>query len=226
MGFLFLLLSLGCGVAGWLAESLVGKIIAFSATVAFLGIGAAYGFRWPGLLGKKPAGNLPLSSYVVFWPFHLLNYASLILFRWSGQSAPFTEILPGLYLGGRVSSRDVRALTESRISAVLDLTSEFSEIHSLREATAYMCIPLLDRTAPSAAELDTAIRFIREQSQRGPVYVHCALGHGRSATVVLAYLLASGRFARFEDAMIHIQNKRPRVRLNPNQLRALQEFFA
>jgi hypothetical protein len=224
MGILFLLLSLGSAIAGFLAESLPGKILAFSSAFAFLGITAAYAFAWPGLIGKKRGGWLLPWSYLLFWPFHLLNFASLTLFRWSRQSEPFTEILPGLYLGGRLCSQDARRLSELKICAVLDLTSEFSEIRSLREATAYRCIPLLDRTAPSASELEAAIGFIREHSQRGPVYVHCALGHGRSATVMIAYLLASGKFANLCDALAHIQSKRPHVRLNPGQWRALQEF--
>jgi predicted protein tyrosine phosphatase len=226
MGVLFLLLSLGSAIAGFLAESLTGKILAFSSVFAFLGIAAAYTFAWPELIGKKLGGCLLPSSYLLFWPFHLLNFASLTLFRWSRQSAPFTEILPGLYLGSRLCSRDARRLNELKISAVLDLTSEFSEIRSLREATAYLCIPLLDRTAPSMSEFQAAICFIREQSERGSIYVHCALGHGRSATVMLAYLLASGKFANVNDALGHIQTRRPRVRLNPSQLRALQEFAA
>jgi protein-tyrosine phosphatase len=211
-------------MAGFLAEPLPGKILAFSSALAFLGIAAAYTFACPELIGKKRGGRLLLSSYLLFWPFHLLNFASLTLFRWSRQSAPFTEISPGLYLGGRPCSRDVRRLSELKISAVLDLTSEFGEVRALREATAYMCIPLLDRTAPSMSEFRAAICFIREQSQRGPVFVHCALGHGRSATIVLAYLVASGKFANLNDALGHIQNKRPRVRLNPSQLRALHDF--
>jgi protein-tyrosine phosphatase len=168
---------------------------------------------------------LPL-SYLLFWPFHFLNHLSLTLFRWSRKSAPFTEILPGLYLGGRLCSRDARRLSELKIFAVLDLTSEFSEVRSLRETAAYMCIPLLDRTAPSPPQLEAAIGFISEQSRRGPVYVHCALGHGRSATVVLSYLLAIGKFANLDEALAYIQSKRPRVDLNQNQLRALQQFAA
>jgi hypothetical protein len=224
MGVLFLLLAGASAAAGILAESLPGKLLAFSSAFAFLGIAVAYAFAWPGLIGKKRGGRMLPSSYLLFWPFHLLNYASLTLFRCSRRSAPFTEILPGLYLGGCLSSRDARRLNELKICAVLDLTSEFSEVRSLREATAYMCIPLLDRTAPSTSELETAINFIREQLQRGSVYVHCALGHGRSATVMLAYLLASGKFASLTDALAHVQSKRPRVRLNRSQLRALRQF--
>jgi protein-tyrosine phosphatase len=224
MGILFLLLSLGSAIAGFLAESLPGKIVGFSSAFAFLGIAAAYTFAWPELIGKRRGGRLLPWSYLLFWPFHLLNYASLTLFRWSRQSAPFTEVLPGLYLGGRLCARDARRLNELKISGVLDLTSEFSEVRSLRETSAYMCIPLLDRTAPSMCEFEAAICFIREQSQRGPVYVHCALGHGRSATVTLAYLLDSGKFANLNEALAHLQTRRPRVRLNPSQLRALQEF--
>jgi predicted protein tyrosine phosphatase len=225
-GCVFLFLSVASVFPGILVESALGKFVAFSAAIAFLAVAVAYTFSWPGLIGKKRAGGLLTSSYALFWPFHFLNYLSLTMFRWSRQSAPFSEIFPGLYLGGRLTSRDARRLCELNISAVLDLTCEFSEIHCLRTTSAYLCIPLLDRTAPSPAELEAAIRFIREQSQGGSVYVHCALGHGRSATVMLAYLLATRKFTNVEEALAHVQSKRPRVRLNRSQLRALQQFTA
>src|SRR5689334_5832556 len=91
MGILFILLSLGSAIAGFLAESLAGKVLAFSSAFAFLGIAAAYALARPELIGKKRAGRLLASSYLLFWPFHLLNFASLTLFRWSRQSEPFTE---------------------------------------------------------------------------------------------------------------------------------------
>ncbi|HWI55593.1 MAG TPA: hypothetical protein VNZ22_00100, partial [Bacillota bacterium] len=82
-------------------DSLPGFLL-LSAGVAYLGLGAGYAGCWPGLLGKTRRGRLLLSSYAFFWPYHLCNYGSLAFFRLLMREAPFDEIVPGLYLGGRL----------------------------------------------------------------------------------------------------------------------------
>jgi len=225
LGCVFLLLGFASALLGIIMGHLLGKFFAFSSAAAFLGIAGAYMFSCPRIFGKNRSGGLVAASYVVFWPFHILNHLSLALFRWSGKSALFDEVLPGLFLGSRLCWRDESRFGKLNACAVLDLTSEFGEVGFLRKAPAYLCIPLLDRTAPSFAEFEAAIGFIREQLLRGTIYVHCALGHGRSATVVVAYLVATGKFANIDEALAHIQSKRPGVGLNTSQSRALRGFI-
>jgi len=221
---MMLLLSIGSAGVGILWENVVPKLLSFSAAAAFLGLALAYACSWPGLLGKKRSGHLLPSSYLLFWPYHLLNYLSLALFRMNRREARFNEVEPGLYLGGRLFARDQPALSALQISSSLDLTAEFAEVPFLRKMPAYFCIPLLDRTAPSPPELKAAVQFIRERLPHGSVYVHCALGHGRSATVVLAYLLATGKFANREEALKYLRARRPGVKLHPCQLRAVDQL--
>ena len=221
---MMLLLSLGSAGVGLLWNHLAPKLVGFSAAAAFLGLAVAYACSWPGILGKKRSGHLLPSSYLLFWPYHLLNYLSLALFRMNRREARFNEVEPGVYLGARLFARDQPALAALQISSALDLTAEFAEVPFLRNMPAYFCIPLLDRTAPSLPELKAAVQFIRERLPYGPVYVHCALGHGRSATVVLAYLLASGKFANQEEALKYLRTKRPRIKLHPCQLRAVEQL--
>ena len=40
----------------------------------------------------------------------------------------------------------------------------------------YLDLPILDLTAPPDAALRQAVQFIREESARGKVYVHCKIG--------------------------------------------------
>jgi atypical dual specificity phosphatase len=53
-------------------------------------------------------------------------------------------------------------------------------------------LPTPDHFEPSVEDLQKAVRFIQkfEQEGAGRVYVHCRAGHGRSAAVVLAWLLS------------------------------------
>jgi protein-tyrosine phosphatase len=56
------------------------------------------------------------------------------------------------------------------------------------------------------------------------VYVHCALGHGRSACVVIAYLLSVGSVRTFFAGTGVLRSLRPGVRLDPEQRRLLRRF--
>ena len=60
---------------------------------------------------------------------------------------------------------------------------------------------------------------------RGGVYVHCAQGHGRSATVVAAVLLAKGLAGNKEEAEQLLKKARAKVRLNRKQQRLLDRFI-
>ena len=52
-------------------------------------------------------------------------------------------------------------------------------------------LPTTDHFEPSVEDLESAVNFIAEHEAIGKrVYVHCRAGHGRSAAVVFAWLLA------------------------------------
>lgn len=71
------------------------------------------------------------------------------------------------------------------------------------------------------------MRWAAQQVAAGrPVLVHCAHGHGRSATVLAAILIADGRAAGVAEAEALMQAQRPRVRLNRRQRAALLAWVA
>src|SRR5262249_57141168 len=85
-----------------------------------------------------------------------------------------------------------------------------------------MCQPGADTTPPSRPLLRLGIGFLRQcEEARLPVFVTCLAGVGRSATLVLAHLLA-GRLRTVppRDALDFLIAKRPVVRLTPAQVEA------
>ena len=53
-------------------------------------------------------------------------------------------------------------------------------------------LPTTDHFEPSVQSLQAAVAFIQEYANRGErVYVHCRAGHGRSAAVVMAWIMVS-----------------------------------
>lgn len=68
------------------------------------------------------------------------------------------------------------------------------------------------------------MEWLSEAVGSGPVYVHCALGHGRSACVVVAYLLSTGAVGTVAEGIRLLKSLRPGVRLHPPQLQRLRRF--
>ncbi len=61
------------------------------------------------------------------------------------------------------------------------------------------------------------------------IYVHCKAGRGRSATIVVAYLLKYGTegqtFKNFDEAYGFVKKIRPQINLNKNQQSTILEYW-
>jgi hypothetical protein len=175
----------------------------------------------PGLLGKSARGHRWAWAWPLFWPYFLLSELSYGLARTSGRIVPYTEIAPGLYLGRRLTGPEADAFVQTTgVRGIVDLAPEFHAVPLFREAH-YLSIPVLDATTPSPDQVDRAVAWIDEARKRGPVFVHCALGQSRSATVVAAYLVAAGLAKNANDAVKLIRAARPGVKLHPDQRAAV-----
>jgi protein-tyrosine phosphatase len=221
----FLLFGAACAYHAATSQVLGAQVLAAWCAIAFGGVGLAYGFVGPRAFLKQPDGRLSWLSYALFGPYHALNWFSLLGFRRAAKENAWDKIGDNVFLGCRLSERDVPEIKRLGVLSVLDLTSEFSEVGALR-ALSYRCIPILDTRAPSLESLRDGAEWIDEGAARGPVYVHCALGHGRSATFVAAYLLRSRQARTVEEAIEKIQLLRPRIGLHPEQASVLRQLAA
>lgn len=152
-----------------------------------------------------------------------MNGISLWGFRRAGKENAFDKINENLYLGCRLGRRDEAAIGQLGLKSVLDLTCEFGELPLLR-GLSYRCIPILDTRAPSLEALRDGAEWVRAEAAKGPVYVHCALGHGRSAIFVAAYLLLTDKATTAAEAVGTLQQLRPRVGLHAEQVRLLERM--
>lgn len=211
----------------------LGGVLLFDATISkacsgfaafnFFGLGGAYLFRQTGLWMKRPDGTVNPLSYVVFLPLHFLSHLSFTLVtRISGESAA-DRVAENVWLGRRITSQQATTLFGDAPVATLDLTSEFQECTRLR-GPHYLCLPAMDHSAPTQARLRAGVDFIAANCRERPVFVHCALGHGRSSTVVAAWLLQNDPKLAVDAAIKQLQAVRPGVRLNSEQREALELF--
>lgn len=187
-------------------SALIAQIVLIWVAVAFAIVGIAYGLGRPGLLMKRVDGSQPVVAWLILWPYFLLSRFSLLLYRLSSRrKVSFAEVLPGVWFARRLTARE---MSESGVkwSAVLDLAAEFSRVAS--NGVAYRALPMLDGAVPSEAQVREAVAWIDEQAESGNVLVHCALGHGRTGSVIVAWLLLHGHVADTKAGVAHLLARR------------------
>ena len=183
-----------CWLALWPAVSLLWVALAY----------AGLGVR---LFGKRADGRMAWWAVLLLLPYLLLTWGVWHLSRLLSKEAVWNEVVPGLFLGRRVSAREL----PPDVSLVVDLTAEFSEPRGVVNGRCYLCLPTLDAAVPNLAALrDVSTRVADWQ---GNVFVHCALGHGRSALLVAAVLLERGLAKDDAEAITLVRKARPAVRL-------------
>lgn len=175
----------------------------------------------PLLLGKSSDGSFPLWSILLFGPFLAFVRVYVLFKRLKRNEAAYNEIVEGLYLGGWPSSLDRLPPGEP---AIIDCTCELPR-DSSSSKNAYMCIPAWDTRSPQPLDIESAVRWAcRKRSQKKPIFVHCAFGHGRSVSVMCALLVALGVAEDWKGAEKIIRGRRPFIRMNALHRKSLEEW--
>uniref|UniRef100_A0A0A9HRH3 protein-tyrosine-phosphatase n=1 Tax=Arundo donax TaxID=35708 RepID=A0A0A9HRH3_ARUDO len=147
---------------------------------------------------------------ILFGPFLMLARTYAIVKRFMRKESVYDEITEGLYLGGWPFM--LKHLPPGGPS-VIDCTCELPRSSFVPEDQ-YLCIATWDTRAPAPHQIELATRWACEKRSEGkPVYVHCAFGHGRSACVMCAILVALGIAENWKDAENIIRHRR-KIKMN------------
>jgi protein phosphatase len=139
------------------------------------------------------------------------------------QCRAWDEVARGILIGRILTEAEAAAAVKQGVTAVLDLTAEFSETAPFRAVT-YRNLPILDLTGPTQDQLHEAAVFLAAEAATGTVYIHCKIGYSRSAAVAGAYLLASQAAATVEEAVSRLRQVRPSIVLRAEAMEALRAF--
>ncbi len=218
VGSYYFLAAIACGAAAaglwpW------GSVLLWPAVAAGLAAAGYFGLG-PGIY-RKIDGRLTPSTRFVMAP--LLLGQTLSLRYYQRQCRAWDAVTPQVWIGRRLSDREAAEAVRQGVTAVLDLTAEFSEARPLL-ATRYLNVPILDLTAPTPEQLRQCVAFLSENAAGGIVYVHCKIGYSRSAAVVGAYLLESGLASSAAEAMARLRAVRPSVVIRPEAARAIEDY--
>jgi len=180
--------TLGAAVA--LAGAAVGAFFSAIALVllwpalALAIVAFAYAGAGAKVFQKTADGHVSPASRILLWPYRL--GARINVWAWTRKLPPTVAIADGVFLGRFPSASEANSF-----GTVIDLAAE---LERPRGATGHWIgFDMLDLLPPPADMLDQAVAAIEPARRRGTVLVCCALGFQRSATIVAAWLVASGR---------------------------------
>jgi protein-tyrosine phosphatase/membrane-associated phospholipid phosphatase len=169
----------------------------------------------------KADGRVHWSARLVLAP--CLLGQQLSLFYYQRQCRPWDKVTREVWIGRVLNDCEANEAKRLGVTAVLDLTAEFSEAGPFRTLV-YRNIPILDLTAPSIEQLREMATFIDEESGKGIVYIHCKIGYSRTAGATAAYLLQTGKAATVSEAIEMLRQVRPSIVVRPEVHSALREF--
>jgi membrane-associated phospholipid phosphatase len=194
---------------GWL---LIWPVVALALNAS------AYCWAGPGIF-RKSNGRIPLSARLLLEPLLLGHYLSLWYYR--RQCDAWNMVTDRVWIGRRLNDREAAGVIRSGVTAVVDLTGEFSEAQPFLDVE-YLHLPVLDLTPPSPQQLQEAGAFINEQTRSGIVYVHCKIGYSRSAAVVGTWLVQSGLAHSADEAIAWLRRVRPSIVIRPEAETAIR----
>ena len=204
------------GALGWESGG-IARGLMWPAMNLFV-LAVAYGRDEARLLGKSPDGRLQPVVVLLLAPYFATTWIAWHLFRrWTPEPCAH-RVDTCLWVGRRPFLSDL----PDDIALIVDLTAEFSVHPRVKSAIPVLCVPTLDARAPTFEAAAAAVARIRDTV--GEVYIHCAAGHGRAATLASAVLLDRGVVTDVDAAEAHLQAQRPAVRLHRVQ-RALAARF-
>lgn len=217
-------LQVALGVALIAAGPLVGgpawALVWPGAAVLF--IGAGYLGLGPRVFGKRAEdGRMSPWLVLLIWPYSAVAWTLWQLKSRLFGEAAHHEVAPGLHVG----RRPLHALeVPEGTRVVVDLTSEFGRSEWPGESARYVCVPTLDTSVPPGDALAALVDLLADEE--GPMLIHCAMGHGRSAMVAAALMIRRGHAVDVDDAIRKMRAPRPGVRLHGAQRAAVERLSA
>ena len=169
-------------------------------TAGYFGLGPA--------IFRKSEGGLPFSARIILAPVLFGQWLSLLHYK--RHCRAWDELAPYVWIGRKLTDCEAADAVAQGVTAVIDLTGEFTEPSAFR-AINYLNLPVLDLTAPTPDQLQIATDFISREREQGTVYIHCKIGYSRTAAVAGAWLIKSGIAADAEDAIERLKKVRPTI---------------
>jgi atypical dual specificity phosphatase len=172
----------------------------------------------------SPQWAVRLAGYALFWPIAGFQFCLYRLGFFPWYSEVYRSPNGGrVILGGLPWPESTREKLVGRegVTSVINLVSERQFPFKVERR---LDIPLTDFSHPEFKDIAPAVDFLQGRVDRGEtVYVHCRAGKGRSATVVMCWLVEKLGMEPIV-AQQYLLSKRPVVLDNLHTREVVKEF--
>ena len=180
-------------------------------SVSLLMVAFAYLTGNAAVFQKQADGRLSAAATILLLPY--LVGVRLNMAYWLRGKAKTAQVRDDVWIGS------ISGISDD-LPAILDVCAEYPRP---RYRGAYRALPLLDMVAPSENDLMQAASLLETlRRQHGKVLICCALGYGRSAAVVLTWLLVYGGCRDLAQATAELKQARPQMVLPPETAKAVE----
>ena len=217
MRFLLLILAMGWATIGSIHGG--GRTFLWWPALSFGSVSLASFANRPRWLGKQADGTMRSTHRIALAPYLLLTTATWLLVRSLSRATRAQHLADGVWIGRRPLTPAIESVA---LRSVVDLTAEFAEPITVRKSTCFASHAILDGLPPPAGSFERLVKTI-ENAPR-PTLVHCAQGHGRTATAAAAWLIATGREPSVSAALARVLEVRPGAHVRAGQRRALEAW--
>lgn len=149
--------------------------------------------------------------------------------RNDGHEMDYSVITDNIFIGsdlckGGICKIHGEEFKKLGVKSEINLSLENNELPPKDGMESYTWLPVVDGHSPSLKQLNMGTCMMNEIINSGEkIYIHCRNGHGRSPTLVAAYLIRfEGKTA--EEAERLIKEKRPEIHIENNQRTVLEEY--
>ena len=172
---------------------------------------------------RKENGVVPWSTWWAMGPFLIGQYLSRLYYR--RQCRAWDPVTPNVWIGSALTSAKRDAPSNEGVTAVLDLTAEFTAAKPFR--TQIIATSRSSISPRRHSQLDDDRRLHLRAIERGIVYVHCKIGYSRSAAAVIAWFIATGQVNSVaEGDRATREQVRPSIVVRPEIHARAREFYA
>ena len=175
-------------------------------TISAITLTCAYWIKNPKLIaGKDENGNINWIIFLINFPWLIITYSVWLVQFWLSRENKCDRITNNIDIG--CYPIDMR---NCEYDIVIDLTSEFPKPRNI--LCEYHCYPNLDGIALVNINIPLGI------TKTSKIFIHCAQGHGRSATYCSFLLLKLGLVEKGLTALDLILKKRPYAKPSNEQI--------